>query len=179
MDYRLETGASGRQLTAFSVTVAFLNRVCCPVPALLPTLSLSVALPLTMGTEQDWDDLLRNHPIFSVPKRGASSARVDAALNLSLSSLPDFVDLDPAEDKATPCGRRQAVAVKDADLITAVGSEIRITSLGDSKGARNTSQKVYKVRAIANLQYATLLNLTGSCRSCILPQCNLKFIRLP
>ncbi|PIL37279.1 hypothetical protein GSI_00972 [Ganoderma sinense ZZ0214-1] len=107
-----------------------------------------------MSSEQDWDDLLRNHPIFSLPKGGARSAgRVEAALNLSLSSLPDFVDLDPAEDKPTPCGRRQAIVVKDADLIAAVGSEIRITSLGDSKGARNTSQKTYKILHTPSVQF--------------------------
>ncbi|KAM5534279.1 hypothetical protein V8D89_012007 [Ganoderma adspersum] len=106
-----------------------------------------------MGSEQDWDELLRNHPIFSLPNRGASSGRVEAALNLSLSSLPDFVDLDPSEDKATPCGRRQAIAVKDADLIAAVGSEIRITSLGDSKGVRNASQKTYKILHTPSVQF--------------------------
>ena len=99
-----------------------------------------------MGSKEDWDELLRDHPVFSLPKKvSGSSGRGEAALNLSLSSLPDFVDLDPVQDKPTPSGRRQAIAVKDADLIVAVGSEVRITSLGDSKGARNTSQKTYKV----------------------------------
>ncbi|KAI1796250.1 hypothetical protein LXA43DRAFT_989000 [Ganoderma leucocontextum] len=107
-----------------------------------------------MGSEEEWDELLRNHPIFSLPKGVAGpSGRGEAALNLSLSSLPDFVDLDPVEDKPTPCGRRQAIAVKDADLIAAVGSEIRITSLGDSKGARNTSQKTYKILHTPSVQF--------------------------
>ena len=132
-----------------------------------------------MSSEQDWDDILRNHPIFSLPKNGAGARRAEVDLNLSLSSLPDFVDLDPVEDRVTPCGRRQAIVVKDADLIAAVGPEIRITSLGDSKGARNTSQRTFKVCVAANIPCSALLNLTGPCRSCIPPQCNLKFIRLP
>ena len=133
-----------------------------------------------MASEEGWDELLRNHPIFSLPNTLAGpSGKGEAALNLSLSSLPDFVDLDPVEDKATPCGRRQVVAVKDADLIAAVGSEIRITSLGDSKGARNTSQNTYKVCAVANIQCSALLNLTGPCRSSTHLRCNLKSIRLP
>ena len=59
------------------------------------------------------------------------------------------MDVDPADDKPTPFGRRQIIAIKDADLIVAVGSEIRVTSLEDSKSTRGTSQKSYKVRAVA------------------------------
>ena len=119
-----------------------------------------------MAFEEGCDELLRNHPIFSAPNTLAGpSEKGSASLNLSLSSLPDFVGLDPVEDKATPYGRRQAIAVKDTDLIAAVGSEIRITSLVDSKGANNMSQKTYKVCAAANVQYSALLNLTGLCRS--------------
>ncbi len=103
-----------------------------------------------MSSEEDWDELLKSHPVFSLPQ-GVSrpSGKGEASLHLSLSSLPDFVDLDPVDDKPTPSGRRQAIAIKDADLIVAVGSEIRITPLGDSKGARGPSQKSYKVSTVA------------------------------
>ncbi|KAI0774406.1 hypothetical protein C8Q74DRAFT_832825 [Fomes fomentarius] len=107
-----------------------------------------------MSSEEDWDELLKSHPVFSLPK-GVSrpSGKGEASLHLSLSSLPDFVDLDPVDDKPTPSGRRQAIAIKDADLIVAVGSEIRITPLGDSKGARGPSQKSYKILHTPNVQF--------------------------
>ena len=101
-----------------------------------------------MSSEEDWEELLKDHPVFSLPKSvSGPSGRGEESLNLSLSSLPDFVNLDPVDDKPTPSGRRQAIVIKDADLIVAVGSEIRIASLGDAKGARGSSQKSYKVRA--------------------------------
>lgn len=115
-----------------------------------------------MGFDEDWDALFNDHPVLSLPKSVSGPAgKGEAALHLSLSSLPDFVDADPVDDKPTPSGRRQAVAVKDADLIFAVGSEIRIMPLGDSKTARSTSQKAYKVRAVARTPRGALLNLTG------------------
>ncbi|RDX53954.1 hypothetical protein OH76DRAFT_1399124 [Lentinus brumalis] len=107
-----------------------------------------------MSSEGDWDELLSNHPVFSLPKSVSGPAgKGEASLHLSLSSLPDFVQLDPVDDKPTPSGRRQAIAIKDADLIVAVGSEIRIASLGDSKGARGTSQKSYKNLHTPNIQF--------------------------
>ena len=134
---------------------------------------------VAMSSEEDWDELLRNHPVFTLPKRVTGAGwKGEASLNLSLSSLPDFVDLDPVDDKPTPSGRRQAIAIKDADLIVAVGSEIRIASLGDSKGARGTSQKSYKVCIVAYRHPSTLLNLTGPRRFCTLPMFSLRSIRL-
>ncbi|KAI0750939.1 hypothetical protein C8Q80DRAFT_1335569 [Daedaleopsis nitida] len=107
-----------------------------------------------MSSEQDWDELLTNHPMFSLPKSvSGPSGKGELSLDLSLSSLPDFVNLDPVDDNPTPSGRRQAVAIKDADLIVAVGSEIRITSLGDSKGTRGTSQKSYKILHTPNVRF--------------------------
>ncbi|OSD04378.1 hypothetical protein PYCCODRAFT_1433763 [Trametes coccinea BRFM310] len=107
-----------------------------------------------MGGEEDWEELLRDHPVFALPKSISGPAgRGEESLNLSLSSLPDFVNLDPVDDKPTPSGRRQAIAIKDADLIVAVGSEVRIASLGDTKGARSTSQKSYKVLHTPNIQF--------------------------
>lgn len=132
-----------------------------------------------MSGEEDWEELLRNHPVFSLPKSvSGPRGKGQESLNLSLSSLPDFVNLDPIDDKPTPSGRRQAVAIKDADLIVAVGTEVRITSLGDSKGARNSSEKFYKVCAVARGVNGALLNLTRSRRFCIPRTCNLKSTRL-
>ncbi|KAH9899737.1 hypothetical protein C8Q73DRAFT_639428 [Cubamyces lactineus] len=107
-----------------------------------------------MSSEEDWEELLKDHPVFSLPKSvSGPSGRGEESLNLSLSSLPDFVNLDPVDDKPTPSGRRQAIAIKDADLIVAVGSEIRIASLGDAKGARGSSQKSYKILHTPNIQF--------------------------
>ncbi|KAI9000883.1 hypothetical protein BD414DRAFT_473007 [Trametes punicea] len=107
-----------------------------------------------MSGEEDWEELLKDHPVFS-PLRSVSGPAGGGrqSLNLSLSSLPDFVTLDPIDDKPTPSGRRQAIAINDANLIVAVGSEVRIASLGDSKGARSSSQKSYKVLHTPNIQF--------------------------
>lgn len=116
-----------------------------------------------MSTEDDWDKFLNDHPALQLPKSVSGPAgKGEAALHLSLSSLPDFVDLDPIDDKPTPSGRRQAIAIKDADLFVAVGSEIRIASLGDSKAARGTSDKTPKVRAVARVPRGAPTHLTGS-----------------
>ncbi|CDO68679.1 hypothetical protein BN946_scf184652.g6 [Trametes cinnabarina] len=107
-----------------------------------------------MGGEEDWDELLRDHPVFSLPKSVSGPAgRGEDCLNLSLSSLPDFVNVDPVDDKPTPSGRRQSIAIKDADLIVAVGSEVRIVSLGDTKGGRGSSRKSYKILHTPNIQF--------------------------
>ncbi|KAI0352971.1 hypothetical protein OH77DRAFT_1497486 [Trametes cingulata] len=105
-------------------------------------------------SEEDWEELLKDHPVFSFQKSVSGPAgKGEESLNLSLRSLPDFVSLDPVEDKPTPSGRRQAIAIKDADLIVAVGSEVRIASLGDTKGARGSSQKSYKILHTPNVQF--------------------------
>ncbi|KAI0775977.1 hypothetical protein BD413DRAFT_649007 [Trametes elegans] len=107
-----------------------------------------------MGGEADWDELFKDHPVLALPKSVSGPAgKGEESLSLSLSSLPDFVNVDPVDDKPTPSGRRQAIAIKDADLVTAVGSEIRIASLGDSQGARGGSQKGYKTLHTPNIQF--------------------------
>lgn len=99
----------------------------------------------TMDKQDDWNALLQDHPIFFTPKSvSRSGGKSEASLELSLSSLPDFTDVDPMNDRPTPSGRRRAMVVKDSDIVIAVGSEIRMAALGDvklSKGAR----KSYKV----------------------------------
>ena len=76
----------------------------------------------------DWSSLLKGHPIFS--------------------SSSDTNQLQQAElynDSSLPSGRRQVMVLKDADLIVAVGKELRMTSLGDAKFGRGKS-KSYKAR---------------------------------
>ena len=76
----------------------------------------------------DWSALLKGHPIFS--------------------SSPDTnpsQQLEPDNGSPLPSGRRQVMVLKDADLIVAIGKELRVTSLGDAKLGRGKS-KSYKVR---------------------------------
>ena len=72
----------------------------------------------------DWASLLNGHPIFS------------SSTDTSLSQQLDDSSLLP--------GRRQVMVLKDADLIVAIGKELRVTSLGDAKLGKGKS-KSYKV----------------------------------
>ncbi len=117
----------------------------CPGPDMSHRLSCertSVVQPPAMVTLDaseysidDWPSLLKGHPIFS-------DGSLSRPLELSTDSLPDFTHPDSLNHDS---GRRQAMVLKDADLIVAVGKEIRATSLGDVKLSRAAS-KSYKVR---------------------------------
>jgi hypothetical protein len=101
----------------------------------------------------DWSSVLKGHPIFSLP----TDTRPSQQLELSTNSLPDFTRLEPHNDSHSPSGRRQTMILKDADLIVAVGKEVRVTSLGDAKLGRGKS-KSYKARIrITNWTNADLL----------------------
>jgi nucleoporin NUP82 len=89
----------------------------------------------------DWSSVLKGHPIFSLP----TDTKQSQQLELSTSSLPHFTQLEPSHGSPSPSGRRQVMVLKDADLIVAVGKEIRVTSLGDAKLGRGMS-KSYKAR---------------------------------
>ena len=77
----------------------------------------------------DWSSLLKGHPIFS------------SSSDTNPSQQPELYN-----GSTTPSCRRQVMVLKDADLIVAVGKELRVTSLGDAKLGRGKS-KSYKVRA--------------------------------
>jgi nucleoporin NUP82 len=79
------------------------------------------------GDGDDWSSLLKGHPIFSS------------------SSDTNLSQLLANDDSPSPSARRQVMVLKDADLIVAVGKELRMTSLGDAKLGRGKS-KSYKVR---------------------------------
>jgi len=105
----------------------------------------------------DWSSLLKGHPIFSFPTDTSPSQQ----LELSTNSLPDFTRLEPHNDFPSPSGRRQIMVLKDADLIVAVGKEVRVTSLADSKLGMGKS-KSYKVRDIVWPYHSTLTCSSGS-----------------
>ncbi|EMD40644.1 hypothetical protein CERSUDRAFT_148888 [Gelatoporia subvermispora B] len=101
--------------------------------------------------EDDWDALFKDHPIFELAK-DSKLARRDISLELSLSSLPDFTSLDPENDSPAPSGRRQTMLIKDSELIVAVGNEIRMTNLGDSRVGKAT-RKSYKILHTPNVTF--------------------------
>ncbi|KAI6034264.1 hypothetical protein BKA83DRAFT_4187528 [Pisolithus microcarpus] len=85
--------------------------------------------------QDDWAALLDNHPIF------------DEELELSTNSLKGST----RNDGYALSGRRQAMALKDADLIVAVHKELRMTSLGDTKLGK--SARSYKVLHTPNIDF--------------------------
>lgn len=120
-------------------------------PGPCPTTSSHISVREAMDHEQDWNVFLGDHPVFGLPKSVSGPAGKGVlSLELSVRSLPDFTDKDTAVDGPTPSGRRQVMVIKDSDLIVAAGSEIRITSLADSKsspqlGGSGSGAKSYKV----------------------------------
>jgi len=80
----------------------------------------------------NWESVLDGHPIFN-PSSGSgddkNSWKADnTSLELSISSLSNAI-----QDSGAPRGRRQVMLVKDADLIVAVGKQVRMTSLTESQ----------------------------------------------
>lgn len=98
-----------------------------------------------MSATDEWTNVLRDHPIFALPKsfNGPLLTSPDI-LELSTTTLSKFNNVNPKEDEMTPSGRRQVMILKDADLILAAGKEIRISSVGDLKLSQSV-RKSYKV----------------------------------
>ncbi|KAJ7068127.1 hypothetical protein C8F01DRAFT_592444 [Mycena amicta] len=97
----------------------------------------------------DWATLLATHPIFTPPPNFPSH---------ELSAATDA--------KAT--GQRQLMILKDADLVVAVGSELRIASLGaaGSKGYKtlHTPNLQFDIHQIALNPSGKLLAVAGECQ---------------
>ncbi|GJE84496.1 nucleoporin nup82 [Phanerochaete sordida] len=106
-----------------------------------------------MDGEEDWNAFLRDHPIFALPKTASpATGKRQTSLELSLSTLPEFTKVDPESDAPAPSGRRQVMVMKDSDVIVAVGSEIRMASLGDSKLSKS-QRKSYKSLNVPNVNF--------------------------
>ncbi|KAH8118607.1 hypothetical protein DFH11DRAFT_1568326 [Phellopilus nigrolimitatus] len=101
-----------------------------------------------MAVDDDWESLLDGHPIFSQ----SNTVTSDDPLELSLSSLQNFTNDEESDDGSAPSGRRRVMCMKDADLIVACRSEVRMTSLGDAK-VSGGSQRTYKVLHTPNIQF--------------------------
>ncbi|KAI0729377.1 hypothetical protein C8Q72DRAFT_778331 [Fomitopsis betulina] len=99
--------------------------------------------------EPDWNALLKDNPVFSLPKTlGASSSQ----LTLSSLSRPVDADAEGLDDGPSPSGRRQVMVIKDSELVVAAGNELRMTTLADTKFGRATP-KSYKVLNTPNVNF--------------------------
>jgi len=126
-----------------------------------------------MSTTDEWSNLLRDHPIFSLPKAfDVAQSTSRALLELSTNTLQRYTNVDPHEDAPTPSGRRQTMILKDAEVIVAAGKEIRMSSVGDMKLSQSI-RKSYKVilHEVVEVQY------TYICRHCIHPAYNLRYTK--
>jgi hypothetical protein len=70
-------------------------------------------------SDAPWPESLVSHPIFDVPSE------------LTVNNIED-----------APCGRT-LICIRDVDLIVAVGNQIRITNLLDTKAGKPRTYKVY------------------------------------
>lgn len=120
----------------------------------------------------DWHTLLDAHPIFHVPAQsqpGPGKSVKEQPLELSTSTLSTFAQDSHSEHGYVSSGRRQLMALKDADLVVAAGSELRMTSLWDAKLGRGTG-KSYKVR---RRTYMVWLDMEKSISGSPRPKCRL------
>ncbi|KIY73757.1 hypothetical protein CYLTODRAFT_193304 [Cylindrobasidium torrendii FP15055 ss-10] len=110
-------------------------------------------------------DALSSHPIFSLPN--AFPGRLDASgsqsiLELSTNTISRFTESESySQDEILASGKRQVMLLRDSDLIVAVGKEIRMTSLGDTKSKGDLQ---YKTLWVPNVQFdihQIALNPTG------------------
>ncbi|KAH7916326.1 hypothetical protein BJ138DRAFT_1075738 [Hygrophoropsis aurantiaca] len=102
--------------------------------------------------QDDWSSILENHPIFSQKHHSNLAFDTEESLELSTNTLHKHARVDSDEDGPSLSGRRQVMILKDADLILAVGNELRISSLGDSKLGRST-RKTYKVLNTPSIEF--------------------------
>jgi len=102
---------------------------------------------LPLMNQDDWAAILDGHPIFDIQKAHDSDA--EGRLELSTNSLKQSVGDGSGYSIS---GRHQVMTLKDADLIVAVGSELRITSLGDTRLGKSTrAYKVWQARSLGVL----------------------------
>lgn len=96
-----------------------------------------------MPDNDEWANLLKDHPIFSLPKP-TKTPKSKNPLELSTNTLPDFTKVESNGNLPSPSGRRNLMILKDADIIVGAGSEIRMSSFADLK-LSPSARKTYKV----------------------------------
>jgi len=112
------------------------------------------SLPMTATSSSsnnpyNWESVLNGHPIFD-PSSGGSGDKNswkvdDRSLELSVNSLSKFKSSNDVQDGGITNGRRRTMLIKDADLIVAVGKQVRMTSLTESQPS-TAGEKTFKVR---------------------------------
>lgn len=90
----------------------------------------------------NWEPALNGHPIFD--SSSDSGDKDDPSLELSINSLSKLKSSDATQDRGVPTRRKRTMLVKDADLIVAVGKQIRMTSLTESQPSA-TGEQTFKV----------------------------------
>ena len=98
------------------------------------------------ATMLDQAEFLRGHPIFT---RNPLETSLDLSLN-NLSSFKESISRTIRHSTPNGAGRRRIMALRESDLLLAVGNEIRITSLSDAR-TLNQQQQSYKVRYIHSI----------------------------
>ena len=107
--------------------------------------SLVMTLASSSSTHPpNWESVLNGHPIFNSSSGSGDDKDLwktdNTSLELSISSLSNV-----AQDSGAPSGRRQVMLVKDADLIVAVGKQVRMASLTESQSS-TTGEQSFKVK---------------------------------
>jgi len=106
----------------------------------------------------NWESVLNGHPIFGPLSGGGDDKNSwksdNPSLELSISSLSNAV-----QDGDVPNGRRRTMLVKDADLIVAVGKQVRMSSLTESQLSA-TGEQTFKVMWAGETKYAFLIYTT-------------------
>ena len=123
-------------------------------------LSMS-AIPSSSTHPLNWESVLNGHPIFDPSVDDSSdknSQKVDeTSLELSISSLSKSKPSDIIQDEGIPNGRRRTMLIKDADLIVAVGKQVRMTSLTESR-LTPAGERTFKVKRVEMNQINTRLS---------------------
>ena len=127
--------------------------------------SLLMTLPSSTSIHpQNWESVLNGHPIFDSSASSSCNADLrradDTSLELSINSLSKSKSFNAIQDEGIRSGRRRTMLIKDADLIVAVGKEIRMTSLTEFQLSASEDQG-FKVRKSRNVwdQYVSHANL--------------------
>ena len=109
----------------------------------------SISSPSTNPHSQE--QVLNGHPIFDHSSGGGGDKSLwkadNSSLELSINSLSKFKPSDAIQDGGIPNGRRRTMLIKDADLIVAVGKQVRVTSLTESQPS-TPGEQTFKVRWI-------------------------------
>ena len=106
------------------------------------------ATPSSSTNPHTWEPVLNGHPIFDPLSGGSDDKNSWSAdgpsLELSISSLSQFKPPDAIQDGGISGGRRRTMLIKDADLIVAVGNQVRMTSLTESQ-LSTAGERAFKV----------------------------------